>query len=206
MKKQNLTPVLDSIISNTILPYNERVNILTHNITKCLYDNYTQSDERINTISFTCDKYEIDLTFYFDPYFLLNFELIPSKYVNLRLFVDFILQPDICSISLFLQNENIPVLNNIYEITNIIMKHITSFPIIDYYRVFQTQLELYKKLHNTPLSERNEISILKEAISVYYVYILSISKNELDSNDLFKITLESLSDYLELELSSLILY
>ena len=80
------------------------------------------------------------------------------------------------------------------------MKHITSFPIIDYHQVFQTQLELYKKLHNTPLSERNEINILKEVISVYYVYILSISKNELDSVNLFKITLESLSEYLQLKL------
>lgn len=200
MKKQILTPVLDSMISNTILPYNERVNILTNKIIKCLYDNYTNSDEHINTISFTCDKYEIDLTFYFDPYFLLNFESTLPKYVNLRLFTDFILQPDICTISLSLQKENIPDLHNIYEISNIIMKHITSFPVIDYHRVFQTQLELYKKLHNTPLSERNEINILKEIISVYYVYILSISKNELDTNDIFKITLESLSDYLELEL------
>ena len=164
MKKQNLTPELDAIISNSILPYNERVNILTDKIIKCLYDNYTQSTERINTISFICDKYEINLTFYFDPYFLLNFELTPPKYLNVRLFTDFILQPDICSISLSLQDKNIPVSNNIYEITNIIMKHITSFPIIDYHQVFQTQLELYKKLHNTPLSERNEINILKEVI------------------------------------------
>ena len=200
MKKQILTPELDTLVFNNLLPESERVRILTEYIATKLYFNHLQSLDYIDNITFICDKYEIELTFYFNNYFLLDVNSIPLIYLNSKSFTDFILQPDICTISLSLQKQNIPVSNNIFEITNIIMKHITSFPIVDYYQVFQTQLELYKKLHNTPLSERNEINILKETIATYYVYVVSISKNEIENSDSFKIILEPLSEYLKIQL------